>query len=145
MPYDSSKEPLWWGGTDFLDQYIGTDASTHTGLHMVPPIHLAAHYGTGMDPMRPEMVLKKWISGKPESRKHELGGKRLGPILTNPMDDGEVANYRCGVVGCRGAWWFESALRDHQNEMPHTMIEGELPEYLPPVGVYGASCGSMYP
>lgn len=114
------------------------------GLHMVPPIHLAAHHNNGMDPMRPEMVLKRQRSEKPEGGKPHLGG-RLGPILTNPMDGGEVANYRCGVVGCRGAWWFESALRDHQNEMPHSMIVGELIEYLPPVNRHGASCGSMHP
>lgn len=108
--------PSSWQTPEYIAHYAGADSSALNSLYDAPPINVVACYGMGMDPLRPEVAIMR--SGDEKSPPTSW----LGPILTNPMGDGEVATYRCGVVGCRGAWWFETALKQHQKEMPHPML-----------------------
>lgn len=63
-----------------------------------------------MDPLRPDIA---------DATKKAAQVVLLGPIVTV---GGEVGCYRCAVEGCKGNWWFESALRAHEGEVPHRMV-----------------------
>lgn len=84
----------------------------------------------GMDPLRPDIPVTKSEDNESCVDWHP------GPILTNPATDGEVPSYRCGVVGCRGSWWFATALESHENEIPHQMmgVDWWVTENVPPPG-----------
>lgn len=50
----------------------------------------------------------------------------LGPILTNSDVQGEEPSYKCERNGCKGMWWFWTALKSHQEEVPHRVITEEV-------------------
>lgn len=105
----------------YIAAYAVADAVALEELYNDDSIH-GSSYEWGMDPRRPDLAdLKESVKREESEQMGEI--EELGPILTD-MRDGDIPAYRCEVEGCKGGWWFESALKRHQEEEPHRMVRG---------------------